>query len=239
MPPSPPRPRTSISSSFDPANPARGRSYGLVTCGLDTVRWLRRAAPATLYPKPVRPRTPLPISLPPHSSPAGPDAATPPVLSVPAWQGRADTDRSSRPDGNMATAMRPARLGRAFVRAGVWARRWSRNLGQGSLPSGRLTIRGFMLLDWTGREIRENKCGAIPDNLAPILDRLGLDRSNWVKTVRECGRMFNSSKQPVARVRSRGPRRVARDVGFRERRPLKRLWCKCLSKRNDAARRPI
>ncbi len=83
-----------------------------------------------------------------------------------------------------------------------------------------------MPLDWTGREIRKNKCGAIPDNLAPIIDRLGLDRSNWVKTVREFGRMFNSSKQPAARVRSRGPRRVARDVGFRERRPLKPLLCK-------------
>jgi hypothetical protein len=43
----------------------------------------------------------------------------------------------------------------------------------------------MMLLDWTRREIRENKRGAIPDNLAPILDRLGLVRSHWVKTVRE------------------------------------------------------
>ena len=38
-----------------------------------------------------------------------------------AWpSGKADTHRSSRPDGNMATAMQPARLGRAFIRAGVW-----------------------------------------------------------------------------------------------------------------------
>ena len=29
--------------------------------------------------------------------------------------------------------------------------------------------------------------------LAPILDRLGLDRSNWVKTVREFGRMFKQA----------------------------------------------
>jgi hypothetical protein len=28
---------------------------------------------------------------------------------------KADTDRSSRPDGNMSTAMRPALLGRALV----------------------------------------------------------------------------------------------------------------------------
>ena len=34
--------------------------------------------------------------------------------------GKPETHRSSRPDGNMATA-RPARLGRAFIRAVVWA----------------------------------------------------------------------------------------------------------------------
>ena len=39
-----------------------------------------------------------------------------------------------------------------------------------------------MLLDWTGRELRRDKHGAIPDDLAPILDRLGVDRSNWVRS---------------------------------------------------------
>ena len=40
-----------------------------------------------------------------------------------------------------------------------------------------------MLLDWTGRELRADKRGAIPNHLAPIMDRLGLNRSNWVETV--------------------------------------------------------
>ena len=31
------------------------------------------------------------------------------------------------------------------------------------------------LLDWTGRSIRADKRGAIPDHLAPILSRIGLD----------------------------------------------------------------
>ena len=56
-----------------------------------------------------------------------------------------------------------------------------------------------MLLDWTGRELRRDKRGAIPEDLAPILDRLGVDRSNWVETVRKFGRMF---KQAAGRVRS-------------------------------------
>ncbi len=68
---------------------------------------------------------------------------------------------------------------------------------QGFLPID--TQKYVMLLDWTGREIHQSKSGAIPDNLAPILDRLGLDRSNWVKTVREFGRMF---KQAAGRASS-------------------------------------
>jgi hypothetical protein len=56
-----------------------------------------------------------------------------------------------------------------------------------------------VLLDWTGRELRQDKRGAIPEDLAPILDRLGVDRSNWVQTVREFGRMF---KQAAGRASS-------------------------------------
>ena len=42
----------------------------------------------------------------------------------------------------------------------------------------------FMLPDWTGRELRADKCGAIPDHLAPIMERLGVNRSNGVETAR-------------------------------------------------------
>ncbi len=50
---------------------------------------------------------------------------------------------------------------------------------QGFLPID--TQKYVRLLDLTGREIRENECGAILDHLAAILDRLGLDRSNGVR----------------------------------------------------------
>ena len=56
-----------------------------------------------------------------------------------------------------------------------------------------------MLLDWTGRELRADKRGAIPDHLAPMMERLGLNRLNWVETVRGFGRMF---KQAAGRSRS-------------------------------------
>ena len=68
---------------------------------------------------------------------------------------------------------------------------------QGFLP---IEVKRYvMLLDWTGRELRRDKRGAIPDELAPILDRLGVDRSNWVETVRDFGRMF---KQAAGRASS-------------------------------------
>ena len=56
-----------------------------------------------------------------------------------------------------------------------------------------------MLLDWTGRELRADRRGAIPDQLASIIERLGLNQSNWVETVRGFGRLF---KQAAGRSRS-------------------------------------
>ena len=41
-----------------------------------------------------------------------------------------------------------------------------------------------------GAELRADKRGAIPIDLAPIVERLGLNRSNWVETVRGFGRRF-------------------------------------------------
>ena len=56
-----------------------------------------------------------------------------------------------------------------------------------------------MLLDWTGRELRADNRGAIPDHLAPIVDRLRINRLNWVDTVRDFGRLF---KQAAGRFTS-------------------------------------
>ena len=62
---------------------------------------------------------------------------------------------------------------------------------QGFLP---IAVEQYgMLLDWTGRELRTDQGGAIPDHLAPTLERLGLNRSNWVETVRGFGRLFKQA----------------------------------------------
>ena len=77
-------------------------------------------------------------------------------------------------------------------------------LGQPTLPTKadlglRASNKGFLnvslkeyleLVDWTGRSIRADKRGAIPDHLAPILARIGLLESGWCELVREFGRLF-------------------------------------------------
>ena len=46
------------------------------------------------------------------------------------------------------------------------------------------------LLDWTGRQIVEDKKGAVPPHLAPILTRLAVDHEQWLRSSRKFGSMF-------------------------------------------------
>ena len=48
----------------------------------------------------------------------------------------------------------------------------------------------LQILDWTGRTWRSDKRCAIPDGLAPILDRLALTDESWMKLVRDFRRKF-------------------------------------------------
>jgi len=47
------------------------------------------------------------------------------------------------------------------------------------------------LMDWTGRQIRSGKRGAIPVHLAPLLERLQVDAGSWTESVRHFGRWFH------------------------------------------------
>ena len=40
------------------------------------------------------------------------------------------------------------------------------------------------LVDWTGKAVRSDKRGAIPEGVPPILKRLGVKTENWIDTVR-------------------------------------------------------
>ena len=47
------------------------------------------------------------------------------------------------------------------------------------------------LLDWTGRQVRRSKHGAIPAQLAPILDRMQVEADHWLDSVQNFGRWFH------------------------------------------------
>jgi REP element-mobilizing transposase RayT len=47
-----------------------------------------------------------------------------------------------------------------------------------------IPLRGYLqLVDWTGRQFREDKVGSIPESLAPILKRVGLDAAGWCELI--------------------------------------------------------
>jgi hypothetical protein len=48
------------------------------------------------------------------------------------------------------------------------------------------------LTDWAGRAIREDKSGAIPLELAPILERLNIDPEAWLDGVKNYGKNYNT-----------------------------------------------
>ena len=49
-----------------------------------------------------------------------------------------------------------------------------------------MTLEDYLkLLDWTGRQLRRDKRGSIPRNLAPILDRLNIDSEHWLQQVEQ------------------------------------------------------
>jgi hypothetical protein len=48
----------------------------------------------------------------------------------------------------------------------------------------------LQLTDWAGRAIRKDKSGAIPSELAPILERLNIDPEAWLDSVKNYGKNY-------------------------------------------------
>ena len=67
------------------------------------------------------------------------------------------------------------------------------------------------LLDWTGRQIRKDKVGAIPKDCAPILDRLECRAETWMDFVKNFRKRFrNEVGLPKTRQTFRTTRRASR-----------------------------
>ncbi|MEJ2622006.1 MAG: hypothetical protein P8163_17665 [Candidatus Thiodiazotropha sp.] len=47
-------------------------------------------------------------------------------------------------------------------------------------------------MTWVGRAIREDKSGAIPANLAPILERLNIEPEAWLDGVKNYSKNYNT-----------------------------------------------
>ena len=67
------------------------------------------------------------------------------------------------------------------------------------------------LLDWTGRQIRKDKVGAIPKDCAPILERLECSAETWVDFVKNFRKRFrNEAGLPKTRQNFRTTRHASR-----------------------------
>lgn len=64
------------------------------------------------------------------------------------------------------------------------------------------------LVDWSGRQLRTDKRGAIPDDLASILERLGISSGSWLEGIEGFGSRFGKvvggAKQVLAHARQFG-----------------------------------
>ena len=110
--------------------------------------------------------------------------------------------RESSETVKLADRVRPANLKRAERGAWLSPLELAKSRESKKVPSGRASNKGCLamtfaeylqLLDWTGREIRADKRGALPDGIAPILERLSVTREGWLRLVTEFSRLFRRS----------------------------------------------
>src|SRR5262249_1542528 len=73
------------------------------------------------------------------------------------------------------------------------------------------------LLEWTGRQFREGKRGAIPETLAPILERLRIRSERWLDLIEHFDRWFASFAGHMDELRAAAARAGKRFVrGIRQ-----------------------
>jgi REP element-mobilizing transposase RayT len=80
----------------------------------------------------------------------------------------------------------------------------------------RASLKGFLglsllryleLLDWTGRQLRSDKRGAIAANVPPILKKLGITPDNWLNVVDQFGELFKRAVGTSASLKKEADRR--------------------------------
>jgi len=62
----------------------------------------------------------------------------------------------------------------------------------------------FKLIDWTGRVIRDDKKGAIPAHIQPLLHTLNINENEWLHGVKDFGQRFGCVVGPVKSIKRYG-----------------------------------
>ena len=62
----------------------------------------------------------------------------------------------------------------------------------------------LLLVEWTGRQWREDKTEAIPASVAPLMQRLNVDAGTWIETVRHFRGGFHDYVGPAEALQRRG-----------------------------------
>ena len=88
------------------------------------------------------------------------------------------------------------------------------------------------LVDWTGRSLVEGKSGAIPDGVAPILERLGMAPASWIQASGQFELHFQALVGDTAALRS-----ACRTLGYR-RTPGVTVCARLLASARAGARTP-
>ena len=79
----------------------------------------------------------------------------------------------------------------------------------------------LQLLDWTGRQLRQDKRGAIPADLAPILERLHVSDDGWMQLMGRFSRLFRrAAGRPQSLQREREDRGCRLMQGIRHSRAI-------------------
>ena len=57
------------------------------------------------------------------------------------------------------------------------------------------------LVDWTGRAVRNDKRGSIPQHLAPVFERLNMDPDDWLAAVKSASHRYGIARGPLAHLK--------------------------------------
>ena len=58
----------------------------------------------------------------------------------------------------------------------------------------------FVLVEWSGRCIRDNKRGAIPDDILPLFERFNVNQDDWLTVITEFNRHYISAAGRVDKM---------------------------------------